>query len=153
MTEVGKYLLFSVYGSRLTCKYIWMLPFKISMFFFFKSVLQIVKFQSSPAKVRMMVDSHHSTPWELTFESARVRQHTGFDNLLESTFSFSITYQVALIPCRNVTLSANFSSWWKADIHSWVNLTWFLCLLAPGIWVIMNVMKVCFTGDSLMSWH
>uniref|UniRef100_A0A669DC06 phosphatidylinositol-3,4,5-trisphosphate 5-phosphatase n=1 Tax=Oreochromis niloticus TaxID=8128 RepID=A0A669DC06_ORENI len=34
-------------------------------------ILQIVKFQSSPAKVRMMVDSHHSTPREMTFESAR----------------------------------------------------------------------------------
>ncbi|XP_041653088.1 inositol polyphosphate phosphatase-like 1b [Cheilinus undulatus] len=36
-------------------------------------ILQIVKFQSSPAKVRMVVDSHHSTPWEMTFESARKR--------------------------------------------------------------------------------
>lgn len=34
-------------------------------------ILQIVKFQSSPAKVRMVVDSHHSTPREMTFESAR----------------------------------------------------------------------------------
>uniref|UniRef100_A0A3Q1IVN3 phosphatidylinositol-3,4,5-trisphosphate 5-phosphatase n=1 Tax=Anabas testudineus TaxID=64144 RepID=A0A3Q1IVN3_ANATE len=36
-------------------------------------ILQVVKYQSSPAKVRMMVDSHHNTPWELTFESARKR--------------------------------------------------------------------------------
>uniref|UniRef100_A0A672IE18 phosphatidylinositol-3,4,5-trisphosphate 5-phosphatase n=1 Tax=Salarias fasciatus TaxID=181472 RepID=A0A672IE18_SALFA len=35
------------------------------------SVLQIVKFQSSPAKVRMVVGSHHNTPREMTFESAR----------------------------------------------------------------------------------
>ncbi|KAM7389924.1 hypothetical protein PAMP_023868 [Pampus punctatissimus] len=36
-------------------------------------ILQIMKFQSSPAKVRMVVDSHHNTPWEMTFESARKR--------------------------------------------------------------------------------
>nr|XP_046261218.1 inositol polyphosphate phosphatase-like 1b [Scatophagus argus] len=36
-------------------------------------ILQIVKFQSSPAKVRMVVDSHHSTPREMMFESARKR--------------------------------------------------------------------------------
>ncbi|CAJ1058808.1 inositol polyphosphate phosphatase-like 1b [Xyrichtys novacula] len=36
-------------------------------------ILQIVKFQSSPAKVRMVVDSHHSTPREMVFESARKR--------------------------------------------------------------------------------
>ncbi|XP_053285374.1 inositol polyphosphate phosphatase-like 1b isoform X1 [Pleuronectes platessa] len=34
-------------------------------------ILQIVKFQSSPAKVCMVVDSHHNTPREMTFESAR----------------------------------------------------------------------------------
>uniref|UniRef100_A0A672IDI5 phosphatidylinositol-3,4,5-trisphosphate 5-phosphatase n=1 Tax=Salarias fasciatus TaxID=181472 RepID=A0A672IDI5_SALFA len=34
-------------------------------------ILQIVKFQSSPAKVRMVVGSHHNTPREMTFESAR----------------------------------------------------------------------------------
>ncbi|XP_076595037.1 inositol polyphosphate phosphatase-like 1b [Chaetodon auriga] len=34
-------------------------------------ILQIVKFQSSPAKVRMAVDSHHNAPREMTFESAR----------------------------------------------------------------------------------
>ncbi|TDH07499.1 hypothetical protein EPR50_G00106630 [Perca flavescens] len=34
-------------------------------------ILQIVKFQSSPAKVRMVVDSHNNTPREMTFESAR----------------------------------------------------------------------------------
>ncbi|XP_076005227.1 inositol polyphosphate phosphatase-like 1b isoform X2 [Genypterus blacodes] len=36
-------------------------------------ILQLVKFQSSPAKVRMVVDSHYNTPRELTFESARKR--------------------------------------------------------------------------------
>ncbi|XP_059201429.1 inositol polyphosphate phosphatase-like 1b [Centropristis striata] len=36
-------------------------------------ILQIVKFQSSPAKVRMVVDNHHNTPREMTFESARKR--------------------------------------------------------------------------------
>ncbi|XP_033991911.1 inositol polyphosphate phosphatase-like 1b [Trematomus bernacchii] len=36
-------------------------------------IFQIVKFQSSPAKVRMVVDSHHNTPREMTFESARKR--------------------------------------------------------------------------------
>ncbi|KAM6999778.1 inositol polyphosphate phosphatase-like 1b isoform 2-T2 [Tautogolabrus adspersus] len=36
-------------------------------------IIQIVKFQSSPAKVRMVVDSHHNTPREMTFESARKR--------------------------------------------------------------------------------
>ncbi|KAM9740996.1 inositol polyphosphate phosphatase-like 1b isoform 2-T2 [Menidia menidia] len=34
-------------------------------------ILQVVKFQSSPAKVRMVVDSHQNTPQEMTFESAR----------------------------------------------------------------------------------
>uniref|UniRef100_A0A3Q3JE49 phosphatidylinositol-3,4,5-trisphosphate 5-phosphatase n=1 Tax=Monopterus albus TaxID=43700 RepID=A0A3Q3JE49_MONAL len=34
-------------------------------------ILQIVKFQSSPAKIRMIVDSHHNIPREMTFESAR----------------------------------------------------------------------------------
>uniref|UniRef100_A0AAQ5X044 phosphatidylinositol-3,4,5-trisphosphate 5-phosphatase n=1 Tax=Amphiprion ocellaris TaxID=80972 RepID=A0AAQ5X044_AMPOC len=45
------------------------------------SVLQIVKFQSSPAKVRMVVDSHHSTPREMTFES--VRKCDSFCQLLQ----------------------------------------------------------------------
>ncbi|XP_030002215.1 inositol polyphosphate phosphatase-like 1b [Sphaeramia orbicularis] len=36
-------------------------------------ILQIVKFQSSPAKVRMVVDTHHNTPREMMFESARKR--------------------------------------------------------------------------------
>ncbi|XP_034739540.1 inositol polyphosphate phosphatase-like 1b [Etheostoma cragini] len=36
-------------------------------------ILQIVKFQSSPAKVRMVVDSSNNTPREMTFESARKR--------------------------------------------------------------------------------
>uniref|UniRef100_A0A3P9NXA4 phosphatidylinositol-3,4,5-trisphosphate 5-phosphatase n=1 Tax=Poecilia reticulata TaxID=8081 RepID=A0A3P9NXA4_POERE len=34
-------------------------------------ILQIVKFQNHPAKIRMVVDSYHSTPREMTFESAR----------------------------------------------------------------------------------
>ncbi|XP_041846463.1 inositol polyphosphate phosphatase-like 1b isoform X2 [Melanotaenia boesemani] len=34
-------------------------------------ILQIVKFQSSPAKVRLVVDSHHNTPQDMTFESPR----------------------------------------------------------------------------------
>ncbi|KAM3866527.1 inositol polyphosphate phosphatase-like 1b [Diretmus argenteus] len=37
-------------------------------------ILQLVKFQSSPAKVRMVVDSHHNTSRELMFESARKRE-------------------------------------------------------------------------------
>lgn len=36
------------------------------------SVLQIIKFQSSPAKVHVVVDSSHNPPWEMTFESTRV---------------------------------------------------------------------------------
>uniref|UniRef100_A0A3B3UK49 phosphatidylinositol-3,4,5-trisphosphate 5-phosphatase n=1 Tax=Poecilia latipinna TaxID=48699 RepID=A0A3B3UK49_9TELE len=34
-------------------------------------ILQIVKFQNHPAKIRMVVDSYHSTPREMTFESSR----------------------------------------------------------------------------------
>uniref|UniRef100_A0A8C7ZFP1 phosphatidylinositol-3,4,5-trisphosphate 5-phosphatase n=1 Tax=Oryzias sinensis TaxID=183150 RepID=A0A8C7ZFP1_9TELE len=34
-------------------------------------ILQIVKLQSTPAKVRLVVDSYHHTPREMTFESAR----------------------------------------------------------------------------------
>ncbi|KAM9849589.1 inositol polyphosphate phosphatase-like 1b isoform 2-T2 [Aulostomus maculatus] len=34
-------------------------------------ILQIVKYQSSPAKVRLVFDSHHNTPREITFESTR----------------------------------------------------------------------------------
>lgn len=52
--------------------------FSVGMFFVL-SVLQIVKFESSPAKVRMVVDSHHNTPREITFESARVRQIIRFN--------------------------------------------------------------------------
>ncbi|XP_029367782.1 inositol polyphosphate phosphatase-like 1b isoform X1 [Echeneis naucrates] len=44
-------------------------------------ILQIVKFQSSTAKVRMVVDSHHNTPREMTFESARKRD--SFCHLLQ----------------------------------------------------------------------
>lgn len=36
------------------------------------SVVQLVKIQSSPAKLRMVVDSHHKTPRELLFESFKV---------------------------------------------------------------------------------
>uniref|UniRef100_A0A3Q2PP66 phosphatidylinositol-3,4,5-trisphosphate 5-phosphatase n=1 Tax=Fundulus heteroclitus TaxID=8078 RepID=A0A3Q2PP66_FUNHE len=42
------------------------------------SVLQIVRFQNYPAKIRMVVDSYLSTPQEMTFESARVRQPASF---------------------------------------------------------------------------
>lgn len=34
-------------------------------------VLQVVKLQS---KIRMVIDSHHNTPREMMFESARVRK-------------------------------------------------------------------------------
>lgn len=34
-------------------------------------ILQIVKFQNYPAKIRMVVNSYHSAPREMTFESAR----------------------------------------------------------------------------------
>ncbi|XP_014857300.1 PREDICTED: phosphatidylinositol 3,4,5-trisphosphate 5-phosphatase 2B-like [Poecilia mexicana] len=34
-------------------------------------ILQIVKFQNHPAKIRMVVDSYHSTPRVMTFESSR----------------------------------------------------------------------------------
>ncbi|XP_042348911.1 inositol polyphosphate phosphatase-like 1b [Plectropomus leopardus] len=44
-------------------------------------ILQIVKFQSSPAKVRMVVDSYHNTPREMTFES--VRKRDAFCQLLQ----------------------------------------------------------------------
>ncbi|KAJ8351240.1 hypothetical protein SKAU_G00227160 [Synaphobranchus kaupii] len=37
-------------------------------------ILQLVKFQSSPAKLRMVVDNHRNTPRELLFESARKRE-------------------------------------------------------------------------------
>ena len=36
-------------------------------------VLQVVQFHASPAKLRLAVDGHQSTPRELTFQSARVR--------------------------------------------------------------------------------
>uniref|UniRef100_A0A8C5E098 phosphatidylinositol-3,4,5-trisphosphate 5-phosphatase n=1 Tax=Gouania willdenowi TaxID=441366 RepID=A0A8C5E098_GOUWI len=44
-------------------------------------LLQIVKFQSMPAKVRMVVDSHHNTPLEMSFES--VRKCDSFCKLLQ----------------------------------------------------------------------
>lgn len=47
---------------------------------FYLSVLQIVKLQSTPAKVRLVVDSYHHTPREMTFESARVQQHEEVDH-------------------------------------------------------------------------
>ncbi|KAM6953274.1 inositol polyphosphate phosphatase-like 1b [Aplochiton taeniatus] len=37
-------------------------------------ILQLVRFQSSPAKVHMVVDSHQNTPCELMFESGRKRE-------------------------------------------------------------------------------
>uniref|UniRef100_A0A8C8EHV0 phosphatidylinositol-3,4,5-trisphosphate 5-phosphatase n=1 Tax=Oncorhynchus tshawytscha TaxID=74940 RepID=A0A8C8EHV0_ONCTS len=39
-----------------------------------EQILQLVKFQSSPAKLRMVVDSHHNNPLDLMFESARKRE-------------------------------------------------------------------------------
>lgn len=36
-------------------------------------ILQIIKFQSSPAKVQMVIDKLHNTPREMIFESARKR--------------------------------------------------------------------------------
>ncbi len=75
---------------------------------------------------------------------------------MESTVSFPIIHWVTLISFRNVMPSANSSSWWKPGTLSWVNLTWSLCLWAPGIWVTMNVMTVSFTvrptEDSVMCW-
>ncbi|XP_076148622.1 inositol polyphosphate phosphatase-like 1b isoform X2 [Alosa pseudoharengus] len=44
-------------------------------------ILQLIKFQSSPAKLRMVVDSHHNTPRELLFESAKKRE--AFCHLLQ----------------------------------------------------------------------
>lgn len=43
-------------------------------------------FQSSPAKVRMVVDSHNNTPREMTFESARVRKNYCLYYYLEYSF-------------------------------------------------------------------
>lgn len=40
----------------------------------------------------MMVDSHHSTPREMTFESARVRRDTEVFYLPESAVSLIITH-------------------------------------------------------------
>ncbi|KAG7268786.1 LOW QUALITY PROTEIN: hypothetical protein CRUP_018341 [Coryphaenoides rupestris] len=37
-------------------------------------VLQVVQFHASPAKLRLAMDSHHSAPRELTFQSARKRE-------------------------------------------------------------------------------
>nr|XP_057911273.1 inositol polyphosphate phosphatase-like 1b isoform X2 [Doryrhamphus excisus] len=34
-------------------------------------VLQVVKYQSCRAKVRLLVDSHHNAPWDMMFESTR----------------------------------------------------------------------------------
>ncbi|KAI1898080.1 hypothetical protein AGOR_G00068660 [Albula goreensis] len=44
-------------------------------------ILQLVKYQSSPVKLRMVVDSHRNPPRELLFESARKRE--GFCQLLQ----------------------------------------------------------------------
>ncbi|KAL0974145.1 hypothetical protein UPYG_G00216220 [Umbra pygmaea] len=44
-------------------------------------ILQLVKFQNSPAKLCMVVDSQHNTPREIMFESARKRD--GFCQLLQ----------------------------------------------------------------------
>ncbi|KAJ8255100.1 hypothetical protein GJAV_G00200920 [Gymnothorax javanicus] len=44
-------------------------------------ILQLVKFQSSPTKLRMVVDSHRQTAWELLFES--MRKKDAFCQLLQ----------------------------------------------------------------------
>lgn len=70
------------------------------------SVLQIVKFQNHPAKIRMVVDSYHSTPQEMTFESARVRQDDKIN--LSIKLAASLTC-FCFISVRNATRSASSS--------------------------------------------
>lgn len=79
----------------------------------------------------MVVDNHHNTPREMIFESVRVRIFCFF-----KTHPLCYTNKMTTILFRNVMPSANSCSWWKPDTLSWVNLTWSLCLLAPGIWVM-----------------
>lgn len=55
------------------------------------SVLQIVKLQS---KIRMVIDSHHNTPREMLFESARVRK---FYPQMESFSPFPASHGVISI--------------------------------------------------------
>lgn len=40
----------------------------------FVLVVQLVKFQRGPAKLKMVIDSHHNPPRELVFESMKVRE-------------------------------------------------------------------------------
>lgn len=95
-------------------------------------VLQIIKFQSSPAKVHMLVDNSHKTPWEMTFESTRVG---GCSPACWNQPFRLMAYQAALVSFRNATPSASCSCWWGPDTPIWVNLTWSLCSSALGIWV------------------
>lgn len=67
------------------------------------SVLQIVKLQS---KIRMVIDSHHNTPREMMFESARVRK---LQRQLELFSRLPVSHRIAPSP-RNVTPSATSSS-------------------------------------------
>lgn len=67
------------------------------------SVLQIVKLQS---KIRMVIDSHHNTPREMMFESARVRK---LHRQLDSFSCLPVSHRIALSP-RNVTPSVTSSS-------------------------------------------
>lgn len=55
------------------------------------SVLQIVKLQS---KISMVIDSHHNTPREMTFESARVRR---LDPQMESFSPFHAPHGIVSI--------------------------------------------------------
>ncbi|KAK2838760.1 hypothetical protein Q7C36_013574 [Tachysurus vachellii] len=51
-------------------------------------IVQLVKFQSSPTKLRMVVDSHHKPPRELLFESFKKREaFCQLLQLMKSTFS------------------------------------------------------------------
>lgn len=95
----------------------------------------------------MVVDSNHSTPREMTFESARVGRPCYEP---DSAFSSAITHWVTAVSFRNVMPSASSSSWWRPDTLSWVNQTWSPSLSAHGIWV--NSLLSCQTAaDSLMS--
>lgn len=55
------------------------------------SVLQIVKLQS---KISMVIDSHHNTPREMTFESARVRK---LDPQMESFSPFHAPHGIVSV--------------------------------------------------------
>lgn len=66
-------------------------------------VLQIVKLQS---KIRMVIDSHHNTPREMMFESARVRN---LHRQLEAFSCFPVSHGTAP-SSRNGTPSVTSSS-------------------------------------------